>query len=228
MNTFGWSINISADSISKATSASSGSQENSAFRTGILAGTRLASNLGWRAVEKLAVGDKLLTFDNGMQVITDIRRRKLRLGVADGRDELQVVVVPAGALGNRNAIGLAADHGVMLEAEDEPHHEEDPFSVVPARILIGLRGIHGTQADQEVDLITLVFAHEEVIYAEGGLLLHCAAPLGSKAANLQGSPYRVLGAHQSRDLIKTVDLERNVPLAPGGYVFGSTEVGLVA
>lgn len=228
MNTFGWSINISGDLISNKASPSSGPQEQGAFQTGITAGTRVASNLGWRAVEKLAVGDKLLTFDNGMQVITDIRRRKLRLGAAGGRDGEQVVIVPAGALGNRNAIGLAAGHGVMLEAEDDPHQEEDPFSVVPARILIGLRGIHATPADHEVDLITLVFEHEEVIYAEGGLLLHCAAPVGSNLSDAQGSPYRVLCAQRSRELIKTVDLERNVPLSPGGYVFGSTEVGLVA
>ena len=32
---------------------------------GLMAGTRVASNLGWRAIDALAVGDKVLTFDNG-------------------------------------------------------------------------------------------------------------------------------------------------------------------
>ena len=41
---------------------------------GLVAGTNVASNLGWRAVDALSVGDMVLTFDNAMQPIVEIRR----------------------------------------------------------------------------------------------------------------------------------------------------------
>ena len=42
---------------------------------GLVAGTNVASNLGWRAVDALSVGDMVLTFDNAMQPIVEIRPR---------------------------------------------------------------------------------------------------------------------------------------------------------
>ncbi|WP_241525652.1 Hint domain-containing protein [Pseudophaeobacter leonis] len=42
---------------------------------GLLAGTHVASNLGWRPVEALCAGDKVLTFDHGMQTIVEVCAR---------------------------------------------------------------------------------------------------------------------------------------------------------
>ena len=50
-----------------------------ALSHGLMAGTRVASNLGWRAIEALAVGDMVLTFDHGMQAITEVRRANMWL-----------------------------------------------------------------------------------------------------------------------------------------------------
>ena len=50
---------------------------------GLMAGTRVASNLGWRAVEALAPGDLVLTFDNGMQPIAEVRRSSIWLDAPD-------------------------------------------------------------------------------------------------------------------------------------------------
>lgn len=40
----------------------------------LLSGTRVATVMGWRAVEALAAGDVVLTFDSGLQKLTEVRR----------------------------------------------------------------------------------------------------------------------------------------------------------
>ena len=42
-----------------------------ALTHGLMAGTRVASNLGWRAIEALTVGDKALTFDLALDLTLD-------------------------------------------------------------------------------------------------------------------------------------------------------------
>lgn len=43
---------------------------------GFAAGTQVATNLGWRDVKTLQKGDMVLTFDDGLQKITHIDRRR--------------------------------------------------------------------------------------------------------------------------------------------------------
>ena len=63
---------------------------------GLVKGTRVATELGWRPVDAVAAGDLVLTFDRGMQPVVAVRRRFLAdLGAASWP-----LSVPAGALGN--------------------------------------------------------------------------------------------------------------------------------
>ncbi len=41
---------------------------------GLIAGTHVASSLGWRTVDAITIGDNVLTFDNAMQPVVEIRR----------------------------------------------------------------------------------------------------------------------------------------------------------
>jgi hypothetical protein len=179
-------------------------------------------------VEKLAVGDRLLTFDHGLQTIEAIRRRRMHVGQSGSLADAGTLTVPAGALENRYDMRLSPDQGVMLEIDGGMNLEEDPFSVVPARALEGWRGIRRSQSEQVVELITLVFAQEEVIYADGGLLLHCREAAAPKPSGPTEAPYRVLELDSSRALIKWLDIDDRMHVTPGGYVFGATEFGLVA
>ncbi len=141
---------------------------------GLMAGTRVASNLGWRSVEALAVGDTVLTFDHGMQQIIEIRRRVVWIDAAQGGTGLPVVV-PAGALDNRTELTLLPDQGVLVDCDAAQDMYGDPFAVVPASALEGVRGIHRAAPFQEIEIIAIYFARDEVIYAEGGTLVHCPA-----------------------------------------------------
>ncbi|MGB3243495.1 MAG: Hint domain-containing protein, partial [Sulfitobacter sp.] len=142
---------------------------------GLMAGTRVASNLGWRSIEALTVGDSVLTFDNGMQVVSEIRRMTFWTDAPDTAPAMWPVIVPAGALGNRNELTLLADQGVLVECDAADELYGDPFAVIPAHTLDGIRGITRAAPDAQIELIAIYFEAEQVIYAEGGALIHCPA-----------------------------------------------------
>jgi hypothetical protein len=136
-------------------------------------GTRVASSLGWRAVEALAVGDNVLTFDNGMQRIVEIRRETYHLAAPDSVADQWPVIVPRNALGHHDQLTLLADQGVLVESDAAADLYGDPFAVVPAAALVGLRGIFRAAPAQEMELISLGFEDDQVIYLDGGVLVHC-------------------------------------------------------
>ena len=81
--------------------------------------------------------------------------------------------MPANALGNTKDIELLPDQGVLIESDAACDVHGDPFAVVLARSLVGFRGIRRTPARREIEVITLVFDRAQVIYANGGALVHC-------------------------------------------------------
>lgn len=192
-----------------------------ALRTyGLLAGTRVASNLGWRAVEALAVGDMVLTFDNGMQEIVEVRRASIWLDAPDTVAAQWPVVVPVGALDNREELTLLADQGVLVESDAAADIYGDPFAIVPAAALVGLRGIHRAAPSQYVELIMIYFAEEQVIYAEGGALIHC--PLRRMALDCyignDQAGYDVLALEDAAHLADCLAIEDRI--VAGGGVAG--------
>lgn len=140
---------------------------------GILAGTRVASNLGWRVAEALAPGDKVLTFDNGMQTVEEVRREVIWVEDDSVPQQHWPVHVPAGALCNRVALSILPDQGVVIESDVADEAFEDPFAVIAARELVGLRGITQSPLKFQQEVVTIIFEDEQVIYAEGGALIHC-------------------------------------------------------
>lgn len=176
---------------------------------GLMAGTRVASNLGWRAIEALAVGDQVLTFDNGMQQIVEIRRKVFFLDAPETDHTVWPVTVPAGALGNRDALTLLADQGVLIESDAAMDRHGDPFALVPAQSLEGVRGITRSAPAHQIELIAVYFAAEQVIYAEGGALIHCptrATPLDMMMREAEMG-YDVLSQDDAEFLVDAMVME---------------------
>lgn len=176
---------------------------------GLMAGTRVASNLGWRAIEALAVGDKVLTFDSGMQEITEIRRAHMWLDAPETCETMWPVVIPVDALGNREELVLLPDQGVMVESDVAQDLYGDPFAVITAHSLVGLRGIRRRQPLHRVELIAVYFAKDEVIYAEGGALIHCPRDMSTldKFLDAGAQTYEVLSGEAAEDLADMMYLE---------------------
>lgn len=172
-------------------------------QSGLLSGTYVASNLGWRPVEALAAGDQVLTFDNGMQTVTDIQREVYDAPQAHLSGHQRPVIVPAQALYNRRDLWLMPEQGLLVESEEFSDAAGDPYVVVPAETLIGLRGIEVASTDETLETTTLAFARDEVIYVEGGLLAHCPHPLQLLFEhNDEVSLYNVLNRADARRVAK--------------------------
>lgn len=172
-------------------------------QAGFVAGTHVASNLGWRAVEALSVGDKVLTFDHGMQTIVDIQRETLFAPENTLPPAQCPLLVPKGAMNNRKNMWLMPDQGMLMESDAAIDALGDPFAVVPARVLKGLKGIRSTPPVDQLDITTLAFANDEVVYVEGGMLAHCPHPrrILTDSAIIADPLYDVLDTRRARFLV---------------------------
>ena len=167
---------------------------------GFLEETHVVSNLGWRRVDDLRIGDKVLTFDNGMRPILELQRETLSLVEAPMPRGQWPLLVPQGVVQNRRELHVLPDQGIFVETELVSDAQGDPYVVIPAAALIGYRGVEPVQPMGELTINTLSFAQDEVVYAEGGMLTHCPC-----ARSLMEAPeeptYQVLDLEDARDLV---------------------------
>ncbi len=193
---------------------------------GLLAGTHVASNLGWRTVEALAVGDQVLTFDHGMQPITELHRETLVTGDGAITALRAPVYIPTDALFNRSPMWVMPDQGILVESDVIERQFGDPFAVVPACTLNGFRGITRVPPGARMELIVPRFAQDEVVYVEAGAMGYCPSSrdLLDYAINPQKEIYNVLPVGDARALvIDMIDADEktteNVPfhIAPDLY-----------
>lgn len=169
---------------------------------GFIAGTHVASNLGWRQVEALSVGDSVLTFDHGMQVITEMHRETMLAPEGDLPAAQCPLLVPQDALHNRTPLWVMPDQGVLLESDLAVDAMGDPFVVVPACALEGYRGIHRACPGERFELVMPRFAQDEVIYLEAGLLGFSPTPSNIlDTAATEDGLYRVLAQDTARELV---------------------------
>ena len=142
---------------------------------GILLGTRIASNLGWRPVEDLVTGDHVLTFDDGPQVIRHVRRHVLWDGRGECPRHLHPIRLFAGTCDLTRDVTVLPGQAVMIESDAAEAVTGDPFALVSASALRGMQGAGRLHVDGPIEVVELFFETDEVIHAEGGLLLFCPA-----------------------------------------------------
>lgn len=171
---------------------------------GFLAGTHVASNLGWRPIEALTVGDQVLTFDHGMQPLIGLSRETLKISEEPEDAMMCPVLVPRDALNNRVPMYLTPDQGVLVESDLVQDIQGDPFAVVPACALEGYRGIQRLHPAAEVEVIVPRFATDEVVYLEAGLLGYAPAERDLLADPVGTDLYTVMPPNEARKLVQAM------------------------
>lgn len=140
---------------------------------GLVAGTLVETAAGWRQVEMLRVGDHVQTYDGGLRQLRQIDRAYY--GAADGAYPLQGVLhVPAGALDNCDDLLVMPEQKLLIESQLAADLLGELAVLIPASALEGFRGITRQAPKALIEAVTLGFENEEVVYANSGLLLHCA------------------------------------------------------
>ena len=173
---------------------------------GLVAGTKVATREGWRPVEGILAGDECLTFDGGLQPVVQVTRRTLERDALRSDPANWPLIVPAGALGNREEMILLPDQSVLVESDTAEAVFGDPFAMIPALALTGLRGIHRAPPQAAFEVITLGFACEEVVYANAGALFHCPART-DLLSDACGAVYSTLSLDRAELLVRHLDLE---------------------
>lgn len=175
---------------------------------GITSGTRIATADGWRSVETIAVGDTVLTFDNGSQKVMAITRATQFVHDDIAPDFANPIHVPAGAIGNNEPMVLLAEQNVMIESDAAEARTGDPFALIPAKALVGFRNIERFRALRHFDVVTLHLVNDEMIYVEGGALLLTQSTVPGDIAALdeigcsgRPAPYVAFRGREAADLV---------------------------
>ncbi|WP_226779407.1 Hint domain-containing protein [Oceaniglobus trochenteri] len=155
--------------------ADGGDMAKGGLATGMVAGTQVATSMGWRPVEGVIPGDRVLTFDGGMQEVVAVERGHLWSSPTACPRHLWPLRVGKGVLGNRTETMLLPEQVVMIEADCAEDVLGDPFVLIPAAALAECAGVELVAMPREVDVITLRFADDQVVFANMGVLFFCPA-----------------------------------------------------
>lgn len=149
------------------------SPDRIALGGGLLADTLVATQNGWRPVGTIAAGDLVLTFDTGLQPVVELRHQTLQSATDRLGDAHRPLLVPAGAIGNRQPLRLLPDQDVLMESDVADQILGDPFVLMRASSLAGYRGIASVAPEARETVVIPVFAQEQIVHANGAALLHC-------------------------------------------------------
>lgn len=139
-----------------------------ATRSGLAADTWVDTETGWRQVGLLRRGDRLHTFDGGLRAIVALDRSWVLPG-----QQGQVLHLPGGVLGSTMDLTLMPDQPLLIDTWDETGLDGAVTALIPASALGGLGGVGWRSVAEPLEVVTPVFSEDEVIYASGGVLLHC-------------------------------------------------------
>jgi hypothetical protein len=168
---------------------------------GVIAGTKVDTESGWRAVETILPGDRVYTAEGSLRAVAWVDRRYcMSPRAANGRRSL--LLVPVGALLNSNPLFLLPDTNIVFEAPSQQGGAE--IALIPGRELVGFKGITPISSDTPMEVVTLLFSSEEIIWAESGMQVHC--PAFDEADGMsRGSRYAVLREEAAQALLDQIE-----------------------
>ncbi len=190
------------------------------IHSAMLAGTRVATPVGWVAVETLAIGDLVLTFDGGLQPVSAITQH-LDTG-AQTLDHPQdwPLLVPSGVLGNRVQMLILPRQAVLIESEVAERVMGDPFVLVPALALAGYCGISQRRPGRSMIATTLHFATDQLVFADCGAVLQCPGlNIPKQEVAIGADSYEVLPLDVAQMLVRNMTLEPPVAAAINPHAY---------
>ena len=177
--------------------------------TGLVSGTRVATRMGWRPVEAMAVGDEVLTFDHGLQTVIEVRREVVWNAQTDCPEHLWPLLVPADALGNLQETYLLPEQQVLVESDAAEDFLGDPFAMLPAAALDGFRGITPHKPSDMIEVVSLHFRRDEIVFANIGALFFQpkSTCLVGDMSDFVATDYKALSMGTARELVEMMILD---------------------
>ncbi|WP_163026001.1 Hint domain-containing protein [Chachezhania antarctica] len=135
-----------------------------------VAGTRISTPSGTRPVETLAIGDLVMTRDNGVQPVRWIGSRTIEPEVMRRRKKLRTIRIEAGALGQnlpRETLRVSAQHRILISTADAELMFGAGEVLVPAVALLGLPGVSREDTAGTVTYFHFLMDRHEIVTANG-------------------------------------------------------------
>lgn len=144
--------------------------------SGMTAGTLVETVQGWRKAETLAIGTGVYTLDGGVRPVLALDRHVLDAGAV-------LVRLPGGSFDTCTTLDLLPEQEVVLD-------RRGVLARVPSQMLAGHRGAALICLARPVEVVTPLFAEDEVIWTNSGARLYCA---GINAGNNPGQAAGFIG-----------------------------------
>ncbi len=135
---------------------------------GIVAGTLVEIETGWVPVETLRIGQRVQTLDGGLARIHAIDRRSLL-----SEAEISLIHLPGGTHDACSDLLLVPGQHLLIDTLGDPSLGGAPYVLVPAVALTCHPLVRRSFPTAKTEIITPLFADEEVIFANSGVLIHC-------------------------------------------------------
>jgi len=172
-----------------------------------VAGTRIETETGPRAVETIRPGDLVLTLDRGLRPVLWCHSRTQRF--APGCDErLRPVRIQRGALGPgmpERRLLVSPQHRMLVASKIATRILGTPEALVPAAKLVGLAGIARDKTAPAATYVHLYLGSHEVVLAEG-------AP--AETLLPESAALRALGPAARREVMALMDGPVPAPARP--------------
>lgn len=133
-----------------------------------LRGTRIACATGLKCVEDLEPGDQVQTQDGHLATLRWVGFVNVR--ARGGALDLTPVKISRGALGQNRPMRdmwVSPNHRILLNAPEFEMYFDAAEVLIPAKHLVGWRGIHVDQTVPRIDYFHLLFDQHEIILSEG-------------------------------------------------------------
>lgn len=147
---------------------------------GLTGDVRVETAKGWTAVSELVPGAEVFTYDGGLQVLESIEKTRHQVR-AFSTQTGGVVRISGGCLGSGQDTIVLANQRIGLEGSFVEELFGLPFICLKARHLLGLDGVSIVKPQDFIETYQLHFVDEEFVWANDGLLVHCAAEASRSA-----------------------------------------------
>ena len=164
---------------------------------GLVAGTLVESDSGWRPVESLPKRGAMRTLDNGFVRPEEVEWRRVM-----PREQGLVIMLPAGCLDASADLALLPGQLLLVDTLGDPALGRS-HALVPALATLALEGTRALKPERAFEVVIPHFARAEVLRVQSGVLLFCSGADGSEAAGRDGmGDYPCLSLAAARNFLR--------------------------
>jgi hypothetical protein len=147
--------------------------------SGLLAATMVETDAGWQSAGSLRLGSRVYTVDGGLAPVLGLDRQWIT-----PQPDMHLVHVPGGVIDNDADLLLLSGQHVLLDTMGDAMLPDAALVLIPATALVGWRGARRVAMTEDLEIITPLFASEEVVYANAGAMMRCPGILEGAHATM--------------------------------------------